>query len=77
MLFIHQIEAESRLELANKHYSLIRNNIIRGAKDRENMFLHDPSKLQRVNYLITSNVLSYFRVLVNNYKDYIKIKTSY
>jgi hypothetical protein len=39
------MEVESGLELASKHYSSIRNNPIKGIKDREHIVLHDLSKL--------------------------------
>jgi hypothetical protein len=34
------MEVESGLKLANKHYSLIKNNLIKGIKDREHIVLY-------------------------------------
>jgi hypothetical protein len=39
------MEVESKLKLANKHYSLIRNNPIKGIKDREHIVLYNLNKL--------------------------------
>jgi hypothetical protein len=39
------MEVKSRLELANKHYSSIRNNPIKGIKDREHIVLYNLNKL--------------------------------
>jgi hypothetical protein len=39
------MEVESRLELASKHYSSIRNNFIKGIKDREYIVLYNLNKL--------------------------------
>jgi hypothetical protein len=33
------MEVKGKLELASKHYSLIRNNLIKGIKDREYIVL--------------------------------------
>jgi hypothetical protein len=39
------MEVKGGLELVNKHYSLIRNNPIKGIKDREHIVLYNLSKL--------------------------------
>ena len=39
------MEVKGGLELASKHYSLIRNNLIKGIKDREHIVLYNLNKL--------------------------------
>jgi hypothetical protein len=39
------MEVKGGLELVNKHYSLIRNNPIKGIKDREHIVLYNFNKL--------------------------------
>jgi hypothetical protein len=39
------MEVEGGLKLASKHYFSIRNNLIKGIKDREHIVLYNLSKL--------------------------------
>jgi hypothetical protein len=39
------MEVKSKLELSSKYYSLIRNNPIKGIKDREHIVLYNLNKL--------------------------------
>jgi hypothetical protein len=67
MLLVKYIKVKCRLEFASKHYSFIKNYFIKCAKDREDLFLQDFSKLRKVNSFIAYNILNYLRVLVDYY----------
>jgi hypothetical protein len=60
MLLAKHIKVKHKLEFANKYYSFVKNYSIKCAKDWEDLFLQDLSKLRRVNNFIAYNILSYF-----------------